>query len=277
MRKLFFLNGLAWYLRWPTKCAIFGIATLVVCFPYPNRLIDHLRHWRDPNALIEPDAPELQPLLAELRSKIRADDPPKQTLRAVERCVYRHVKYDWDWNTWGMADYLPTVAEVMEQGREECDGRAVIAASLLTNLGIRSEIVTDFSHVWVKTEHGETMGPGKRKAVVATPDGLRIQRGALAQIPKSLAFGAAVFPLEREVILVLVLWMLLLRSGGGAACNVTAMALMFGGLVVLRSGGKDHLHPIIWQQLLGVSGLLAGAACLLWWARAHARSGEDGQ
>jgi len=213
------LSKLRWYLRLPIKWLLFGLTVLAVCFPYPARLASHLRHWRDPNALIDPDAAAIQPLLEELRPRLAGDLPPREVLSRVERFVYEKVPYEWDWKTWGTADYLPTVEEVFEAGKEDCDGRAVVAASILQNLGYKTELVTDFAHVWVKTDHGETMAPGRRKALTATDKGLRLDFKALTTLPRSLAYGIAVFPLVRELIVFFVLWLLLgcrvSRSRGG--------------------------------------------------------------
>ncbi|MHC4698574.1 MAG: transglutaminase-like domain-containing protein [Planctomycetota bacterium] len=270
MSRLFFLNRLNWPLRLPIKCALFALALLVVCFPYPDRLFSHIRHWRDPNALIEPGALALHPLIEELESKLNADLSAKDTLGAIQNYVYKKIPYEWDWKTWGNADYLPTVTEAVEMGREDCDGRAVVAASLLSHFGFDAEIVTDFAHVWVKTEHGETMGPGKKKAVIATDEGLKVQRDALAQLPRALAYSIAPFPLPRELILVFVAWLLMLRPHGGVYCNVVALVLLLAGLLFLRAGGKDHLNPVLWQQFVGVANMLAALAALLVWARQNA-------
>ena len=130
MNKLFVLNRLRWPLRIPVKWAIFAVVVLLVCFPYPHMLIRHVRHWRDPDALIAPDAQVLRPFVEELLPLLD-NRSPEEALEHVERYVYEKIPYEWDWNTWGVADYLPTVEEVMEKGVEDCDGRAVIAASLL--------------------------------------------------------------------------------------------------------------------------------------------------
>ena len=70
MDRLFIVNTLRWYLRLPLKWGIFGLTVLIVCFPYPNRLVDHIAHWRDPNALIEPHAPVIELLFQELRANL---------------------------------------------------------------------------------------------------------------------------------------------------------------------------------------------------------------
>ncbi len=274
MLSRYALNKLRWYVRLPIKWSVLGFTVLAVCFPYPGRLVKHIQHWRDPNALIEPDSPAIQPLVEELRLRLAGDPPPREALMLVERFVYEKIPYEWDWNTWGTADYLPTVEEVMEKGKEDCDGRAVLAASLLRNFGFNAQLVTDLAHVWVKTDRGETMGPGKSKAIIATKDGLRVQADALTELPGAAAYGMAVFPLLRELIILGVMWLLLLRRGGGILPSIVGLALFLAGLLLLRAGSKEYGDPKTWMQLLGLTGLAAGAAALLFWARFNVRRTE---
>ena len=261
--------------RWPWRIAIkwglFGLTVFVVCFPYPTRFIRHVRHWRDPNALVEPDALALRPLLEQLRPTLGANLPPEEILKRVEQFVCDRIEYEWDWEIWGTADYLPTVTEAVEKGREDCDGRAVVSASLLRHLGFQAELVTDFAHVWVRTEFGETMGPGRAKAVIAANDGLRIQPGAWAQLPQALAYGIAPFPLVRELVVVVVMWLLLRRPQGGVLCDSVALMLFVGGLMLLRGAGGDYRQPLVWLQLLAGVIILAGFFCMMVWARRNAR------
>lgn len=270
-RRLLILNSLPWHTRIPIKWLIFGLTVLFVCFPYPGRLIDHVKHWRDPNALIEPDAVAIRPLVEELRQQMDEDLPPAEALKLVERFVHEKLEYDWDWNTWGTVDYLPTVTEALQKGKEDCDGRAVVAASLLRNFGFEAQIVTDFSHVWVKTDKGETMGPGKKKAVIATEQGLRVEWNAVSELPRAMAYGVAVFPIVRELIIVIVLWWLLLRRKGGALCGSIALAGFVVGLILLRMGGEAYLRPTLWLQWSGFACLTAGVASLMVWGSYNAR------
>jgi hypothetical protein len=262
IRLVFILNTLPWYTRLPTKWAILGLTVFLVCFPYPNLFVRHVRHWRDPNALIEPDAPALQPWVAELRAALPADLSPPETLRSVEQFVYEKVPYEWDWNTWGQSDYLPTVTELIEMGKEDCDGRAVIAASLLQNFGFKAQIVTDFAHVWVKTDQGELMGPGRRKAVVATDRGLQFHWRALVGLPQATVYGIAVFPLIRELIVLIVAWWLLLRTNARITRNVLAIVLLSTGLLILRRGSSEYLKPVEWMQIVGVLAMATAVVVL---------------
>jgi len=256
LRSLFILDAHRWYTRLPLKWMILGFTTLFVCFPYPGLTLRHVRHWMNPDALIEPDAPSLQPWVEELRPKLSPELPPRDALRLVEKFVYEKVPYEWDWNTWGLGDYLPTVAEVIAKGKEDCDGRAVIAASLLRNFGFKSRIVTDFAHVWVATDKGETMGPGKRKAIVATDKGMKIDWGALVQLPNVLAYGIAVFPWPREVVILVVAWWLLLDRRTSRRRAIVCAILFAAALILIRWSGDDYWHPVRWVRWSGVAVLV---------------------
>lgn len=271
MNKFFYLNTLHWTIRLPIKGALFGVTVLVVCFPYPRLLLRHIQHWSDPSVLVDPTDPALQPLIEELRPKITDELTPKQVLATVQEYVRGKIEYEWDWNTWGMADYLPTVGETIALGREDCDGQAVVAASLLSNLGYDAELVTDFAHVWVKTEVGETMGPGKHKAIIASKKGLDVTLRAIVEVPRALAFGIAVFPFLRELIIVFVFWLLVLRRYGGAGSQLMTLCLFVVGLYLLREGGKEYLKPALWKQLSGLLLLGGGLVCGFVWAARNAR------
>jgi hypothetical protein len=268
------INRLRWYSRWPVKAAIFGLAVLAVCFPYPQRLVKHVARWSNPNRLVEADAAALQPLVREFNELIADGPSPEETLIRAERFVYEKVPYAWDWETWGVADFIPTVSETIEKGREDCDGRAVIAASLLTAVGIPAEIVTDFAHVWVRTEFGEAMGPGATQAVVATEEGLKIDPAGTLQLPRALAYGVAVFPFPRTLILTVVLWMLVIDWRVSWPHKLIPVILLIAGLLVLRFGGRDYYALRAWIQLCGVGMMLFGILWALMTARRYGRRNE---
>lgn len=257
LRWLWRLNDTRRLVRWPIKCGILAFTVLAVCFPNPVLLARHLAHWRDPNALIEPDAAALAPMVAALRKQLAGLDDPRDVLRAVEKFVYAAIPYDWDWNTWGSADYLPTVTETIEMGREDCDGQAVVAASLLRNFGFKTELVANFSHMWVRTDKGEVMSPGKNKAVVATKHGPELHLRGLLELPKSMAFGIAVFPLMREIIVLVVIWLLLIHRRRRALRQGVRLFLFAVALLVLRGASEDYRKPVVWLQWLATVTMVA--------------------
>lgn len=247
-----------WFARIPFKVAVFLFVVFAMSFPNPVRLVTHLRRAFDPSSVVDPGAVELEPLLTKVKSVIHASMSGDEVLAHVERAVYEAVPYEWDWNNWMNADYLPTVSEVFAKGKEDCDGRAVVAASILSRLGYRAELVSDMSHVWVRTEVGETMGPGKVQAMVATEEGVRVNPEVITQIPRSLAYGIAVFPLWREVIIVGVLWILLWRPGCRGARIFASLFFLLNGLIVLRLASTNYRSPQALGQWFGVFDLVLG-------------------
>jgi len=267
LRWLWRLNEAPLWLRWPIKLALVALTVLFVCFPNPLRLKQHVRRWRDPDALIRPDAPGLKPMIAALEPEVAGMDDPVDILRHIEQFVYRTVPYEWDWNTWGAADYIPTVAEVIEKGREDCDGRAVIAASLLRHFGYDARLVTDFAHVWVYTKRGEAMGPGKRRAVVSTDKGVKVDARGLIELPQALGFGIAVFPFGRELAVLFVVWVMLVTRRRRFIEQAAMLAAMALALWLLRVAGASYRHPEGWLQLAATGLLLAAVGFQLAAAR----------
>jgi len=273
MSRLLFLNHLRWYGRWPAKWAALALTLLAVCYPYPGVLVRQLSRIGDPDRLVDPHAPSLQPLLDELRPQLADDPAPREALKRVERFVYRKVPYDWDWNVWGVSDYWPTVEEVLAMGREDCDGQAVVAASLLRGLGFDAHLAGSLVHMWVETAHGDAMSPTGRKSMVATDDGLRFNWEALADIPKSAAFGIAVFPLTREVIVVVVFWWLLLGCGSQRR-SAAGLTLLLGGLLLLRWLCTDFTTMNGWIPVPGAALITAGVVVMFRRARGK-EAGEE--
>ncbi len=285
-------RGLRWYWRVPLKLILFAIVTHFVLFPDPIQYARHLRHMSNFDRMIEPDAPELAAWdddLAELRrsikDKVKAQrdagkpvSPAVAMQREVERFVYDKVKYEWDWNLWGSADYMPTVAEIFSKAREnngilreDCDGRAVIAASLMRRLGYQSRMVADLKHIWVVTPEGEWMGPGKSKVVVATSQGTKVNvRSAISEAPASLAFGIAVFPFSRELIIAAAAWLLLLHRGMPRWTIGVAAMLLVQGLLFMRVE-KSQPDPLTgdvsnWPAWVGLVHLLIGLTLMVWFS-----------
>ncbi len=300
-----------WQVRFPLKWLLFLAVTFLVLFPNPWQFARHLSHLGNLDAMVEPDAPQLQAWEGEFRARLAAhgegiiaaggqtalesretDWPgatspdesalllgrsPTAVQREVERFVYQKVQYQWDWETWGSADYMPTVGEMFTKASqspsgqvyEDCDGRAVVAASLMRRLGYQASLVTDLRHVWVKTPQGEWMGLGGRTAVISTPQGNRVDLGTVwANLPTSLSYGISVFPFWREVIILATAYLLLLHRRMSGRIAALSGLVLFQGLLFMRCGGVSpqgvaHFDSS-WPALVGMLHLLAGFAVLGW-------------
>ncbi|MBU0637767.1 MAG: hypothetical protein KKB50_02795 [Planctomycetes bacterium] len=223
-------------LRWPAKWGGFLLVLGLVLYPKVWLLPTWLRRMADLNAVVDPTHPGLAELERDVHGLLGGDESPEALLEAVQQVVYRHIPYAWDWDVWGVMDYLPTVDEVLAQGREDCDGRAVLAASLLRRLGQPAWLVCDLKHTWVGTPVGETMSPGAgEQTLVGDQEGTRprISLGLLANVGRSLAFGASVFPLARELIILATLcavsvqpWSSMWRRGAGCLLLLVALGVL---------------------------------------------------
>jgi hypothetical protein len=86
---------------------------------------------------------------------------------------------------------------------------------------------------------------------------------ALTALPRAAAFGIAVFPWPRELVIVAVLWLLLCGSGRWPR-QVLALAALLAGLFLLRAGSASFDRPDVWLQTAALTALAAGICLLLY-------------
>lgn len=266
-------------IRWPLKALLFVIVTLLVLFPNPSKLATLLDRLANLDRLIDSQHPGLARLEEDVRRKLPDGASARAALPIVEKTVYQHVPYAFDWDNWGVMEWLPTVDEVLTRGREDCDGRAVVAASLLRRLGYDAWLVTDILHMWVETPEGETMAPtggaktlsGGRPGQTGTQASIDVK--VLNNAARGMAFGVAVFPLLREIIIVAALALLTLHPRAGFWRSACGCLLLWIGLYTLRDVGEQaarHLRP----GDLAAAWAAAGAFAVGWATLAFKGSGR---
>ena len=277
------LARLPWMWRCLVKWGLLAGVSIVVLYPRFDLLLRHVQHLRDVETLIQPDLPEIAAMNREIDAQLATNTLRRDAFKAVERFVYQRVPYKYDWLNWGNLDYWPTTAEVLERKCEDCDGRAVLAASLLRARGFKTaQIVANLNHVWVAVDKTELMGPQKEKNLrqvggrtVVTLPGLRTWLGSVAMISE--------FPAIRSLIIlatVLVLAYHPCRNVTGLLA-VTTVALV--GFVLLLDWGnrlEARNEASLSAQLIVAFGLLllALVAALLarrWLERIGARRAAE--
>lgn len=141
------------------RVPLFAIGFVFLLFPHPGRALQEIRTLSDPNALIAPDDPAVARLSAEVDASIPKNlDRPRQ-VRWIERFVEKRIAYTNDWDQWWNVDYWPSPAETLASGREDCDGIAVVTASLLRHRGFKARIEASYEHVWVEVEGDRILHP----------------------------------------------------------------------------------------------------------------------
>ena len=69
--------------------------------------------------------------------------------RNLEIAVLENTPYQYDWTTYGMPWYYPTVDEVIENQAGDCKSRMIILASMLEYLEKPYQIKYSLDHFWV--------------------------------------------------------------------------------------------------------------------------------
>ena len=241
MRLWHALNGLRWFWRCPLKVVVFVLVTAIVLYPKVWLLPTAFERYRNMNSVLDSEHAEVVALAERVRGRLSADTEMEETLQVVQEAVCERIPYAWDWEVWGVCEYLPTVDEVFEQGREDCDGRAVVAASLLKRMGYDAWLVSDLLHVWVATPEGETMSPtGGEKTFVGTDAGTRatISVRLIQNLARGLTYGVAVFPLIRELIILATLCVLAMQPRSSVWRRVAGCVVLLIALEVLRGAGR---------------------------------------
>jgi hypothetical protein len=247
-----------WPIRWLIKCGFLLAVVFLTLYPHPSLFVKDIQHLRHLDAMPDPDSPALAPWARELAAQLPANATPRQRIDIVQKFVYEKVPYAFDWDTWGVADYLPTVSEAVAKGRGDCGTRALIAASLLQRYDPTARMVTDCKHMWVKADAGECMHPAGPEVIEATPTGLKTRWSNVINI-RGPAYGMAVFPLARELIIVAAVTLVLCDPRMRTRTAVGAVLLLVQGLLVVRLAARNPWAPVMWGVWLGLAEMAAAS------------------
>ena len=142
------------------KITIFAAVLVEVLFPHPVLLWREVWTLQNPEPLIQTNFAAMPEINRAIDALLATNTTALTEFKAVERFVYQRIKYQYDWVNWGNFDYWPTAEVVWERQREDCDGRAVLAVSILRARGhTEARIVANINHVWVAVGDTELMGP----------------------------------------------------------------------------------------------------------------------
>ena len=68
--------------------------------------------------------------------------------------VQSQISYEGDTSNYHSIDHLATTSEILKRGADDCDGQAILIASLLRYRGYDAYVVFGYSHVWVEVHLG---------------------------------------------------------------------------------------------------------------------------
>lgn len=279
MNRLAELSGQFW--RWlgshrllkrvSLKLALLAGVVLFALYPNPVLLIRQVGHLLNMEALIQPDLPAMPDINRAIDQLIATNTPALTEFKAVERFVYRRITYQYDWHGWWNLDYWPTAAEVWERQREDCDGRAVLAASILRARGhADARLVANLQHVWVAVGTNELMGPmvdkNFRREGGKLVDGKLVGAKTVITLPslKTLLDSLAMtckFPAWRVVLMLVTLLALVFHPAADTGRFAMLCAVLLAGYAVFLdwcvrrvdrdAAGFDWNFPVAAVLILG--------------------------
>ena len=125
-------------MRFRVKVILSILWILIILYPNPTLLFVSLDRLFQPQL----DCP--------LNASSLPSDP-----RSIEKFVIKYVKYDYDFNVYGVPWYIPLPKEVVEHKRGDCKSRAILLASILKEKRIPFSFKASPIHFWVDYEGKE--------------------------------------------------------------------------------------------------------------------------
>ncbi len=250
--------------RLAIKLAIFGFVSLAALYPRPDLLWRQAGNLSDLDALIDSPFPELSAINDAIDGNLTANATELDELQSVERFVTRRIDYEYDWDNWLNVDYWPTAAEVWERGREDCDGRAILAAAILRARGFEDvAIVGSMNHIWVRAGEHHIMGPEDAATLLDEAGGFRLALPSMKQALTGAAFVGE-FPVPRTLLIWAVALTLCHHPCRRLSGFLVSAAMGLAGFLLLLAWSplylRETLTTVDFNFVLGAELLLASFA-----------------
>jgi hypothetical protein len=222
------------------KIVILGCVLFAVLYPNPVLFFKQIQNFLDMESLIQTNFNEIDVINREIDAVLPPDADREQELHTIQHYVYEHIRYEYDWENWGNIDFWPSAEQVWERKKEDCDGRAVLAVSILRSRGFESaKLVGNIRHIWVDVDQYELMGPDKEQTLKSEGGRPVITLPSRDLMLNSAALHIAEFPAIRNLIVLLTLLLLCYHPCRNLTgfFGITTMGLI--GFILLRDWAKE--------------------------------------
>lgn len=191
------------------KVLFFSLIFLFVTFPNPVLSLKQFSAYRNIEALFVTNFPEMPTINARIDSLLPPDYTFQQEYHAIVRFVYENIHYQYDWDNWLNSEFWPTADEVWRRGREDCDGRAILAVAIFRSRGYSdATVVGGLTHLWITVGGQELMGAQKEKTMVMQDGRKKMRVPPLTSILEAAAVQLDSYPIFRLVVILLFLLLL---------------------------------------------------------------------
>ncbi len=126
----------------------------------PSEWPAQVTHKFDLPSTIDPDHVQISELNAEIekswagvRKYHKGDQMMEDEIDFIGREIKELIEYcpDLENPNYQAFEHFPTVSQVLETKKDDCDGRAIVACSLLIHRGYDSYVIMNERHAWVIT------------------------------------------------------------------------------------------------------------------------------
>ena len=174
--------------RWIVKSYLFALVAVVVLNPNLKRAAQQAQHTLNPESLIQTNFAGVASINRMIDKTLLQPGAHLSEWRAVEKFVLKQVRYASDYENWDNVEYWPTAEETWSKRQEDCDGRAILATSILRSRGYRSaKLAVGLTHMWVQVDANEK-DPSKPRKIVALLNPERSLRLEIDGKPGALHF-----------------------------------------------------------------------------------------
>ncbi len=248
------------------KLATFFTVLMCVLYPNPILLVKQINRYLDMESLIQTDFAAIETINREIDAELPADASPKNEFLAIQRYVYKHIRYAYDWENWGNFDFWPSAEQVWDRKREDCDGQAILAVSILRARGFKTAtLVANIRHMWVNVDQQELMGPDKEQNIKREGGKTVITLPSFDLIFGGVALYVADFPAIRNLILILTLLILSYHPCRNLTRFLGVTILGLVGFILLEDWAQEMMddHVINVTGDLVIGGGLLGLSLIL--------------
>jgi len=222
------------------KSVILGCVVFAVLYPNPVLFFKQIQNFLDMESLIQPDFSGINLINREIDAVLPPDAAQDYEFRLVQRYVYQHIQYEYDWENWGNIDFWPNAEQVWKRQKEDCDGRAVLAVSILRSRGFESaKLVGNIRHIWVDVDRHELMGPDKEQTIRREGGKTVIVLPSRDLMFSSIALHITEFPAIRNLGLVFTILLLCYHPCRNLTGFFGATTIGLVGFILLRDWARE--------------------------------------
>ena len=244
------------------KIILLFFVVVVIHYPNPYLLIKQISHFTNVESLINEKLPDIDGINNSINERLKKDHTKKAKYYAVQQFVYRNIHYKDDWVNWLNIDYWPTADEVWERKEEDCDGRAVLAVSILRSRGFKTaQIVGNISHIWVRIDKSEIMGPRKDKnfQTIITGKGkskTKISKPDKNRMTKVFSYHIRKFPIARNILLIVLTLIIIIHPCKDRKVYYLGSIVGLLSFLYLKEWSISRQYYITFDFVIGMSLLI---------------------